>query len=218
MMQKKLLNLGLLILLVTGCKLSAFNQGSAANEDSVSQTGKTETAFNSINAEPAATPKPAPQTRQANAVCSDPAKPCQHSEKEFDVWELSFKLPAKLKANKPYHSAPFYAVILKTYTMDDDCDGGEYIEAVEKDRRREQKDQLERKVFASYECPNMSAVNYEFEGKWDTAKERLVIGNFIALYAGETKEAGEETLRLMKNEYPKAMLKRMTAIVEKIEQ
>ena len=45
---------------------------------------------------------------------------------------MSFKMPARLKANTPYKSAPFYAVILKTYEMDVDCDGGEYIEAAER--------------------------------------------------------------------------------------
>lgn len=226
-MYKQLLNLGLLLLLVTGCKLSAFTSNSEQNSNSVPSANTAEVTFNSANnsanmeinsadssqKEPSAT-----ALQQANAVCANPSKPCHHKSKKFDDWELSFKMPAKLTPNKPYKSAPFYAVILKTYKMDDDCDGGEYIEAVESDRKKEQANQLERKVFAEYQCPNMAAVNYDFEGKWDAAKENMLISNFIAIYAGATKAEAEKTLQFMKGEYPDAILKQMTASYEIIEQ
>jgi hypothetical protein len=127
-------------------------------------------------------------------------------------------MPAKLPPNKAVKSAPFYAVILKTYPMGEDCDGGEFIEAAEADRKREQANQLDRKVFASYECPNMGAVNYDFEGRWTADGESLLLGNFIAIYAGTTQTEGEEALDFLKKEYPKAQLKRMTAMYELIEQ
>ena len=159
-------------------------------------------------------PKPTPATAKTNAVCPDPAKPCQHKDKHFDVWELSFKMPAKLKANKTYSSAPFYALILKTYKSDDDCDGGEYIEAVEAERKQLQRTQRGRKVFASYECPNMGAVDYDFDGRWDAKREYSLIGNFLGIDAGETREDANEMFAKLKGKYPKAVIKQMSATYE----
>jgi hypothetical protein len=212
-MKERLFVLSLIFLFILGCKLgSTTAQNGAAvekpNGDTVSGAAN--------GPEPEATPKKT--VAQANAVCPDPAKPCHHKQKRFDDWELSFKMPAKLPPNKSVKSAPFYAVILKTYPMGEDCDGGEFIEAAEADRKREQANQLQRKVFASYECPNMGAVNYDFPGRLDAKKESIVIGNFIALYAGTTKAEGEEALRFLKSEYPQAQLKQMTAVYELIEQ
>jgi hypothetical protein len=193
-----------------GCKL-----GSTTAENGQGPSGNDRARLenlspsNSVAAVP--TPKPA---ATANAVCPDPAKPCHHKEKNFDDWELSFKMPAKLPPNKPVKSAPFYAVILKTYPMGDDCDGGEYIEAVEAERKREQANQLDRKVFAAYQCPNMAAVGYEFAGRWDAKKENVLIGNFLAIYAGASKAEGEEALSFFRNSYPQAQLKQMTAVYE----
>lgn len=217
---KKLLPLGLLVVSVLGCKFSASSHSSDLTENSASQINR-ETPVSNLNADEPnaeATPKPTAKKQLANAVCPDPEKPCQHRDKHFDEWELPFKMPAKLQANKPYESAPFYAVILKTYDLAQDCDGGEFIEAAESDRKNEQENHKERKVFASYECPNMSAVNYDFEGRWNAKKEQVVLGNFIAVYAGETREEAEEILREVKSRFPKAMLKQMKASFEVIEQ
>ncbi len=156
--------------------------------------------------------------QRADAVCPDPAKPCHHKEKHFDDWELSFRMPSKMTPNKTYSSAPFYAVIVKTYEMAEDCDGGEYIEAVEAERKRLQSSEPGKKAFASYECPNMGAVNYEFDGKWDAKKDNIVIGNFLAIYAGETKEDADQMLKKLTSKYPDAKIKRMTAGYEIIEQ
>lgn len=208
-MKERLLALSLVLLIALGCKFgSTTAQNGPAAEKPISETAV---------AEPESTPKLA-AAQTANAVCPDPAKPCHHKQKRFDDWELSFKMPAKLPPNKAVKSAPFYAVILKTYPMGEDCDGGEFIARGEADRKREQANQLTRKVFASYECPNMGAVNYDFPGRFDREKESIVIGNFIAIYAGTTKAEGEEALKLLKSEYPQAQLKQMTAVYELIEQ
>jgi hypothetical protein len=105
-------------------------------------------------------------------------------------------MPAKLPPNKPVKSAPFYAVILKTYPMGDDCDGGRIYRGCRGERKREQAMQLDRKVFAAYQCPNMGAVDYEFAGKWDAKKENVLIGNFIAIYAGTNKSRRRRSPRL----------------------
>ncbi len=210
-MKQRLFTLSLLLLVALGCKLgSTTAQNGPAAENSGAEINPVTTT-----AEPEATPKPAPQ---ANAVCPDPAKPCHHKQKHFDDWELSFKMPAKLPVNTAIKSAPFYAVIMKTFPMGEDCDGGEFIEAAEADRKREQAAQPGRKAFASYECPNMGAVNYDFPGRFDAKNENIVIGNFIAIYAGTTKAEGEIQLRSLSSKYPQAQLKQMTALYELIEQ
>lgn len=167
---------------------------------------------NSANAKPSPTPK------SANAVCPHPDKPCKHKDKEFAEWELSFRLPAKIIPNKTYKSAPFYAVMFKTYKSEEDCDGGEFIIALEDERKEFQQSYPDQKVFASYACPNMDAVDYEFEGKWDKAKKTMLIENFIAIYAGTTEIEAEVLRRSVRDEYPKAVIKRMTASWERIEQ
>ena len=45
---------------------------------------------------------------------------------------MSFGVPAKIKPNTSYKSAPFYAIILKDFKQSgDDCDGGEYTRGIE---------------------------------------------------------------------------------------
>ena len=216
---KKLLPLVFLISSAAGCTMQASGELPVSKENSAASTDQAAVAAGETNGETQAEATPRPAKKQPlNAVCPDPAKPCRHPEKQFDEWELSFKMPSKLQANKSYESAEFYAVILKTYEMEEECDGGEYIEAAEAERRSEQKNHVGRKVFASYECPNMSAVIYEFEGRFDAKRERIVTANFIAVYAGETMEEAEEILREVKSRFPKAEIKRMKAIYEKIVQ
>lgn len=157
-------------------------------------------------------------SQQKNAVCPVPDKPCQSKEKEFADWELSFHLPTKIAPNKTYSSAPFYAVILKTYKSVEDCDGGEYIEAIEAERKEFQASQPDRKVFASYGCPNMDAVNYDFEGRMDKSGDYVLIDNFIAVYAGETEEEAEVLRRSVRDEYPQAVVKKMNVNWERIVQ
>jgi hypothetical protein len=211
----------LLSILFSGCRFAIPSQTSAARGNDQTASSETSEAQGKIKTErsnarsnkTAAKPKPA-----ANAVCPLPDKPCHHKEREFADWELTFRLPAKIVANKGYSSAPFYAVLLKTYDMEEDCDGGEYIEAVERERKRLQNLQLERKVFAFYSCPNMDSVGYEFDGLMDAAKERFLIMNFLAIYAGETKEEAEALRKNLLDEYPNAVVKRMTANYSRLEQ
>lgn len=199
-----------------GCR---FEASTAENVvvDKVRPANSSPTPANYTLNQPVVQPTPT-VVRSANAACPHPDKPCHHADKRFDEWELPFRLPAKLKSNTPYKSEKFYAVILKTYPMSEECDGGEFISSAEADRKREQANQLERKVFASYECPNMSAVNYEFDGRWDSKKENIVIGNFIAIYVGTTKTEAEQAFSFFKKDYPNAKLKQMTASYEVIEQ
>lgn len=156
--------------------------------------------------------------QQGNAVCPDPAKPCHHKQKKFDVWEMSFKLPARIVDNKSYKSAPFYAVMLKTINIDDDCDGGEYYKALESERKKVQATQPQRKVFASYACPNMGAVDYDFAGKIDASGDNVLIQNFIAVYGGTTQTEAETLRRTLSAKYPKAVVKKMNATWERIVQ
>lgn len=158
-------------LFLSGCSFSVLSQKSGRNEtppvergNSVVQNARTDKQKKIEIAQ-----KTPLKQVVSNAVCPDPKNPCHHKEKEFAEWELPFRLPAKIQPNKTNKSAPFYAVLLKTYDSVEDCDGGEYIEAAEAERKRLQKLQLERKVFASYGCPNMDAVNYDFEGRYDDA-------------------------------------------------
>jgi len=202
--------------LILGCKIGSANSDISRNTQSENPAP---TAPSRVENSDIKQPIPAPTpVVRANDVCPDPAKPCQHKDKHFDEWELSFKMPAKLRANKTNSSAPFYGIILKTYKLEDDCDGGEYVEAGEAERKQLQREYPDRKVFASYECPNMSAVNYEFAGRWDEKKEILLMGNFLAIYAGKTKEEAEDLLGKVHADYPDAQVKQMTANYEWIVQ
>ncbi|MDQ4121062.1 MAG: hypothetical protein M3209_06415 [Acidobacteriota bacterium] len=210
MKPKQIIKLVFTAMLLSGCSISVAETRTASEAGGESKI--------EIERNESQTNKKTPaKTTPTNAVCPDPAKPCKHRGKEFAEWELSFKLPAKITPNKTYSSAPFYAVVLKTYDLED-CDGGEYMEAVERERKKEQAMQLERKVFAYYSCPNMDAVGYDFEGLWDKNRENILIPNFLAVYAGETEEEAQALRKQMLSEYPKATVKKMTATWERIEQ
>jgi hypothetical protein len=207
----KFLQIGFIAISFSACSVGIAESRS---QQAVAQS-ESKVEFNS--SENQTNKKTVTKQTQSNTVCPDPEKPCKHRQKEFANWELSFKLPAKIVANKTYSSAPFYAILLKTYELED-CDGGEYMEAVEKERKKEQALQIRRKVFAFYSCPNMDAVGYEFEGLWDKKRENILIPNFLAIYAGETKEEAEQLRRQMLENYPKAAVKKMSATWERIEQ
>lgn len=220
MKNKKTLLIGLLtsgLFLQLACQSINFAQGrsgEAANQ--ANENKKTEIAFNekptSVNrktAQPAPTPKPKAKPVEDNFVCVEPNLPCQHEQKQFDDWELSFRMPAKLIPNKVYKSAPFYAVILKKY--DEGCEDADSNTAVEPERLEIQELFPSRKVFAEYSCPNMAAVNYDFAGRLDAAGEQILYMDYIAVYAGVTETEGHEIYNLVKKDYPQAELKRMTA-------
>ena len=162
------------------------------------------------------TGKMSDSANQTNVVCPLPDKPCNHKYKRFDAWELSFRMPVKLAANKEYKSALFYAVILKSFETGEECDGGEYDKTAEAERKKAQKKFAGRKVFADYQCPNLNAVSYDFDGKFKD--DKLVVGDFIAVYAGTTKAEAEKFLQTVKKDYPEATLKQMKATYERIVQ
>ena len=149
-------------------------------------------------------------------VCPDPKKPCRHREKNFDEWELSFQLPAKIKPNVTYKSAAFYAVIIKKY--DEWCEEFDSNSAVEPERLRVQKLLPTRKVFADYSCPNIDAVGYDFAGKTDKSGERVLYMDYIAVYAGKSLDEANQLLVDLRKKYPKAEVKKMTASWERLEQ
>lgn len=195
------------------------NTANAAENDRQSSSVETETkklkAENSVK-KPETNPTPKPKTAVDNFVCPEPNLPCMHKQKQFADWELSFRMPAKLIANKTYKSAPFYAVILKKY--EEGCDELDENPAVEPERKRIQKLFSSRKVFAEYSCPNMDAVNYDFAGKLSADGERFLYMDYIAVYAGVDETEGKEIFDLLKKDYPQAELKKMTAQYGIIEQ
>lgn len=158
----------------------------------------------------------AAKPKTSNAVCPDPKKPCHHAKKTFEDWELSFRLPQKIKSNTTYKSAPFYAVIIRKY--EEGCGELDINEPLEKERLRLQKLLPARKVFAEYSCPNMEAVGYDFNGKMDAAGERFLYMDYIAVYAGETLEEANKLLGELSKKHPQAEVKKMTAHWERIEQ
>jgi hypothetical protein len=143
-------------------------------------------------------------------VCPNPAAPCQSKHKSFEKYELSFTLPKVIKPNVAYSSAPFYAVILKSFS-EPECDQGEYSTDVERVRLDAQKMFPGRKVFADNQCPDMGAVAYTFNGK---PNARV----FVAVYAGDTQTDASQVLAKAKERYPNARQVRMQASFERIEQ
>ncbi|PYS72159.1 MAG: hypothetical protein DMF69_08365 [Acidobacteria bacterium] len=150
-------------------------------------------------------------------VCPDPKSPCKTPAKSFAPYELSFRLPSKLTRGKTYESLPFYAVILKTYT-EESCDADDHTASIERERLKIQTEYPYNKVFASYSCPNLDAVDYSFPGKLDSTGERVLIMTFIAVYAGKTQAQANEFLGYVRTVYPKASLKQMKASYEILDQ
>lgn len=151
-----------------------------------------------------------------NEVCPDPAAPCKTAARGFANYEMPFRLPAKLKPNVTYKSARFYAVILKTYD-EIDCDADDMSASVEKERRGFQTEFRGRKVFASYDCPDMDALGYDFPGMQD-ASGKLLIGTFVAVYAGKSESEAKDFLAYVRTMYDNVQLKQMTESYEMIEQ
>ena len=150
----------------------------------------------------------------AAKVCPNPAAPCKSKHREFYSYDLSFTLPTRIKGNVDYKSAPFFAVMLKEnikVSENEECDGGEFHKRVEADRKKIQTGFPDKKVFASYQCPDIGALSYVVNGQ-------PLNDNFIALYAGETQAEADLTLLFVRSKYPKATLKKMQVIFNRIEQ
>lgn len=188
----------------------------------IEENSKTSSKLPTFDPENAAPPKEAKLKseiklrKKDNSVCPEPFLPCHHGQKQFDEWELSFRMPTRIEPNTVYRSAPFYAVILKKY--DEGCDEFDVNPAVEGERRRIQKLFPSRKVFAEYSCPNMSAAGYLFDGKTDEKAERVLYADYIAVYAGVREEEAREFFELIRKDYLQAELKKMTAAYSQIEQ
>src|SRR4051812_46646159 len=150
---------------------------------------------------------------QGGVVCGDPKAPCKSPHKEFAPYELSFKIPTRIRANTDYTSQVFFAVLLKRIAnmSDEDCDQREYGSKPENERKRVQAQFPDRKVFASFQCPDMGAVSYMVNGKNDTS-------TFLAIYGGQTQAEAEDVLAKVKAKYPSASVKRMQVVFEQIEQ
>jgi hypothetical protein len=147
-------------------------------------------------------------------VCPNPSAPCKSKHREFYPYDLSFTLPAKIKGNVDYKSAPFFAIMLKEnikVSESEECDGGEFHKRIEADRKKIQAAFPDKKVFASYQCPDMGALTYMVNGQ-------PLNDNFIALYAGETQAEADLTMLFAKSKYPKALVKKMQVIFNRIEQ
>ena len=165
-----------------------------------------------------AAPRPlVPRTLVQQEVCPDPKSPCNSAGKKFAPYELSFQLPGKLTKGRAYTSLPFYAVLLKTYDAES-CDADDHTESIERERLKIQLAYPHNKVFASYSCPNLDAVDYSFFGKMDSTGERSLIMTFIAVYAGKTQAEGSNFLQYVRTVYPNATLKQMTASYEILDQ
>lgn len=203
-----------LVALAASCRFGRSNveNGQAANMQNGPQNTRPDNVNASNNETAERTPRPIKSAE--NAVCPDPAAPCQNDDKHFDEWELSFKLPAKLTPNKVYTSAPYWAIIVKTYDAGDDCDGGEFVESIEADRKGLQAAEPTMKAFADYQCPNMGAVSYDFNGLWDEKRENRMIGHFLAIYAGQTRSDAVPVFEKLRTKYPDSQMKQMTANYE----
>jgi hypothetical protein len=149
------------------------------------------------------------QAQTGYPVCGNPRTPCQHKDKEFAPYELSFRMPARLRKNTDYKSAPFYAVVLKSYkdfeAGGEGCDGGEFSTAIETERKQAQKLFPDRKAFASYQCPDMAAVQY-------MSGRKTLDDTFLAIYGGTSQAEGQQVLDKAREHYPAASLKRMQAL------
>ena len=148
--------------------------------------------------------------KQSGRVSGHPSRPYTSDHKAFSQWEISFRLPAKIRPNTTYWSERFYAVIVKT-GKNPPCDGGEFSKAVEALRRNAQRAFPDRKVFADHQCPDLGAVTHSGHGLKD-------FPYFVAVYAGTTRSEAERTLGAAKKKYAAARLVRVRAGWEKIVQ
>jgi hypothetical protein len=152
---------------------------------------------------------------EANFVCPAPDAPCQHRQQQFEDGELSFRLPEKIVLYKNYESAPFYAVILKTFSAP--CSEFGANPQIEAERAQLQQNFPARKVFAENGCGKLSAVEYDFAGKNNLKRGAASDLSFIAVYAGAQETDAAEFFASARREYPSAELVKMTARFRKIE-
>jgi len=127
-------------------------------------------------------------------VCPDPAKPCAG----FKAHDLSFPLLADGVARDEQRSAPFYAVILVS---------GAACRVTERQRSDIQALFPRHKVFSYRHCEDAVEENVSYSNV-DSKRD------FVAVYAGEDRAAGEEMLVMVKsmNRFAGANIRRMEVI------
>jgi hypothetical protein len=143
-------------------------------------------------------------------VCGTPTDRCDGPAKRFAPYELPLRLPARLSANVPYRSAPFYAILLKR-DRDPACDGGEFTKATETFRKQAQARFPDRKVFADHQCPDLGAVAYQRDGQPSAVA-------LVAVYAGTTEAEAAKIRAKARPFYPGAEYHQMRVLFERIVQ
>ncbi len=151
----------------------------------------------------------AKEIQTGGKVCPNPAKPCPTVSHEFQAHDLSFALPAQLEWQSGHYSAAFYAVILRSMTAipaqdihdDEICKG--FIE--ESERLSTQAKFPDHKVFTSRNGCATAVFYTNTNDKY----------NFIAVYAGETKDEATKILEQAKVAgFTDASLRKMQVIVD----
>jgi hypothetical protein len=151
-------------------------------------------------------------------VCPNPALPCVKKApsvaKVFEDADLSFRLPAKLTWQRNYHSANFYAIILKSRpaVMDKNraapsvCSQGYYSE---EERKEIQKMFPTHKVFAS----RNGCAGYELG--YTNAYEGNENKEFVAVYAGNTEAEAKRFFKKVKakKEFAGASYRKMQVVL-----
>lgn len=142
-------------------------------------------------------------------VCADPRVPCRHPDRQFSGYELSFNLPDRMTLYKTYRSSDFYAAVLKTFPGG--CAGSAFEAKIENERLSFQRRFPSRKVFSETACAGAGAVGYEFEGKRERSGEIVLVQNLIAVYVGATETEARVNFAAIRQHYPEASLKKMSA-------
>lgn len=152
---------------------------------------------------------PAKEIQTGGKVCPNPAKPCPSVSHEFQVHDLSFALPAQLEWQSGHYSAAFYAVILRSMKAIpvQDIHGDEICKSFieESERLAVQTKFPAHKVFTSRNGCATAVFYTNTNDKY----------NFIAVYAGETKDQANKILEQAKTEgFTDASLRKMQVIVD----
>ncbi len=142
-------------------------------------------------------------------VCGNPNQLCQSASYDFQPYELSFKLPAKLEWQSGYYSAEFYAVLLRSVKAREDynpADDQPCVDIINETERLDIQAKFpNNKVFTSRNgCGTMvfyTGTNEKY--------------NFVAVYAGNNKSEANTVLEQAKQlGFNDASLRKMQVIVD----
>jgi hypothetical protein len=136
------------------------------------------------------------QPRKVATICGNPKVACETTF-NFRPQDLPFRLP---KTAVIYDTEPFYAIILKSVRVDNNCDTAFVPET---ERLQAQALFPEHKVFAS-RCPESLEVFYT-----NVSPNQ----NFMAVYAGRTRREAARVMAAVKatGQFPGANLRRLRA-------